>query len=187
MRPIMLALIAACGGGPTQLTTVSIGLTLDGEASAPTARLSVDKAIARRDELRADDPPVGIQAGERAWFFRAYDDDELVFLEGSYMPYNDSRPQKRVGRYHIDRRVVVPRTDRAVDALGVRLEIEQRGPGICGIRVGMHSADVHARLGDPTSVAYMQAAGCVAEQYGAITVQLCQDAVTHVSGERCTN
>jgi hypothetical protein len=101
------------------------------------------------------------------------------------MPYDDPRPTKRVGRYHIDRRVIVPRSDRAVDALGVRAEIEQRGPGICGIRVGMASSDVHARLGSPTSVMDMQAATCVVEQYGELTVQLCQDAVTHVDGKRC--
>ena len=81
--------------------------------------------------------------------------------------------------------MIVPRSDRAVDTLGVRSEIAQRGPGICGIRVGMASADVHARLGAPTSVAYMQAATCVAEQYGELTVQLCQDAVTHVDAKRC--
>jgi hypothetical protein len=184
MRRALLVVLAACGGA-SQPTTVPIGLTLDGEAQAPTVRLSVTEAIARRDELRADDPPLGIQAGERAWFFRAYDDDDLVFLEGSYMPYDDARPQKRVGRYHIDRRVVVARSEHAVDALGVRAEIEQRGPGICGIRVGMAAADVRTRLGAPTSVMYMQAAGCVAEQYGEVMVQLCQDAVTHVEAKHC--
>src|SRR5215203_7283481 len=149
MRPALVVVLAACGGASAQ-TTVPIGLTLDGEATAPSAQLSLDDALARRDELRADDPPPGIEAGERAWFFRAYDDDELVFLEGSYMPYDDPRPTKRVGRYHVDRRVIVPRSNRALDALGVRAEIEQRGPGICGIRVGMASTDVRARLGSPT-------------------------------------
>ena len=81
MRPALLVVLAACGGASAR-TTIPIGLTLDGEATASTARLSLDAALARRDELRADNPPPGIQAGERAWFFRAYDDDELVFLEG---------------------------------------------------------------------------------------------------------
>jgi hypothetical protein len=167
------------------MTTVSVGLTLEDEASAPAVRMSLDDAIARRTELRADDPPPGIQAGERAWFFRAYNDDELVFLEGSYHPYDDPHPVKRVGRYRIERRVIVPRSERALDSLGVRGEVEQREQGVCGIRVGMTSIDVHERLGAPSSVVYPQAAGCVQETYGALHVTLCMDAVTQVSGDGC--
>src|SRR5690242_17230030 len=94
--------LTACGGGASRLTTVPVGLTLDGEAAAPTAHLSLDEAIARRAELSADDPPPGIGAGERAWFFRAFSDDDLVFVEGRYAPYDDPRPTKRAARYHID-------------------------------------------------------------------------------------
>jgi hypothetical protein len=184
MRPALLVLLAACGGG-SHLTTVPVGLTLENESAAPSVQMTLDDAIARRDELRQDDPPPGIQRGERAWFFRAYDDDELVFLEGSYDPYDDPRPTKRVGRYRIDRRVIVPRSERALDALGVRADIEMRGPGVCGIRVGMTSNDVRARLGTPTSVTYPQAAGCVDEEFGPVHVASCQGEVTHVTADRC--
>ncbi|HTL34677.1 MAG TPA: hypothetical protein VL326_16225 [Kofleriaceae bacterium] len=162
-----------------------IGLTLEDEATAPSAHLSIEQAIARRDELRIDEPPPGIQAGERAWFFRAYDDDELVFLEGSYHPYNDPRPMKRAGRYHIDRRVIVPRSERALDALGVRAEVEMREQGVCGIRIGMSAIEVRERLGNPTQVMYPQAAGCVSEDYASVHVYLCQDAVRNATAERC--
>jgi len=186
MRPPLLVIAAfgACGSA-THLTTVPVGLTLENETAAPTVQLSLDAAIARRDELRADDPPPGIQRGERAWFFRAYDDDQLVFLEGSYHPYDDPRPTKRVGRYQIERRVIVPRSERALDALGVRAEVEMREDGVCGIRVGMTSIEVRERLGEPTAVTYPQAFGCVNEDYGGVHVDMCQDAVRHVSAERC--
>ena len=187
MRPALLVavvVVSGCGsaGKPT---TVAVGLTLEGETTAPTVHLSLDAAIARRDELRGDDPPPGIEAGERAWFFRAYDDDDLVFLEGRYHPYDDPRPTKRVGRYRIDRRVIVPRSERALDALGVRGEVEQREKGVCGVRTGMTAAEVQERYGTPTDVMYMQAAGCVVHHYDQLHVQLCHELVTDVSAERC--
>ena len=185
MRPALLVVLAACGAGSSHLTTVSVGLTLEDEAAAPSVHVSLEQAIARRAELREDDPPPGIQAGERAWFFRAYSDDELVFLEGRYHPYDDPRPTKRVGRYHIDRRVIVPRSDRALDALGVRAEVDMREQGVCGIRIGMSATDVRERLGAPTQVMYPQAAGCISEDYAAVHVYLCQDAVKNVTAERC--
>jgi hypothetical protein len=180
-----LVLLVACGGSGSHLTTVPIGLTLEDEARAPSVRLTLDEARARRDELRRDEPPPGIQAGEHAWFFRAYDDDQLVFLEGSYHPYDDPRPMKRMGRYRIDRRVIVPRSDRALDVLGIRAEVDMREQGVCGIRIGMTTMEVRERLGDPTQVTYPQAAGCINEDYGAVHVYACQDAVSHVTAERC--
>lgn len=185
MRAVLLVVLAACGADSSHRTTVSVGLTLEGETAAPTVRMSLDDALERRAELRADEPPPGLQRGERAWFFRAYDDDELVFLEGSYAPYDDPRPLKRVGRYRIDRRVIVPRSDRALDLFAIRAEVEQREQGICGIRVGMTKTDVRERLGDPTAVTHMQAAGCVAEDYAGVHVSLCFDAVTQVRADRC--
>jgi len=179
-----MAGLTACGHSSSR-TTVPVGLTLVGEASAPAVQLSLDQAIARRDELRIDEPPPGIQRGERAWFFRAYGDDDLVFLEASYLPYDDGLALKRAGRYQIERRVIVPRSERALDALGIRAEVEQREQGICGIRVGMTGSEVRERLGNPTSVMYPQAAGCVNELYGELAVDVCHDKVTHVRGNRC--
>jgi hypothetical protein len=164
---------------------VPVGLTLEHESAAPTVHLSLDEAIVRRAELLAHSPPPGLQADEPAWFFRAYNDDELVFLEGRFHPYSDQRPLKRAGRYRIDRRVIVPRSDRALDLLRVRDVVEQREQGVCGIRVGMTAEEVHARLGAPSDVAYPQAAGCVQEAYGPLHVTICMDAVSNVSGERC--
>jgi hypothetical protein len=155
-------------------TELSLGVVLEGEDRAPREKLTLAQARAARDVAR--------DALERGWFFRAFDRHALEFVEGSRLPPPGGPPKKRARHYRVVRHVVVARSDRALDDLGIRAIVEMHERGVCGIRVGMPAAEVRARLGPPLDTAYPAAAGCLLETYrGGVRITACRGEVRDVA------
>jgi len=166
-----------------QRTIVPVGLRLIGLDGAPHEEMGVDDAIARRDALLSSaQTQGGLAAGDRTWFFHAFDGETLEFVEASYDPEPPADPpMKRTARYQVERIVVVPRTDTALDELGVADTIAMYEEGVCGITVGMPAADVEAAIGTPDDVRIPTRAGCELHTYGDLQLTMCFDEVDYVS------
>jgi hypothetical protein len=184
VRPPALAPAAESGGARTAPTLVEPGISLLGERTAPTVRLSLDEAKARRDSLKT---PGGL-----GWTLRAFDDRELIFIEFKcrpLAPVDQAVLRSFCGEgADVHRRVRVERTPEALEALAVRDEILMH-EGVCGIRVGTAAAELRERFGAPTSIVYPQAAGCTVEDYGepsrGLSAEVCFDRVRAVRATHC--
>jgi hypothetical protein len=178
------AAAGACGSSGSStagLQVVPLGVELVGEDAATAERLDLSDARRRQGELREPEPAKGLRRGDQTWFLRAFDDDRLVFLQCRFEPPPPpSRPVKRRARWIVERRVTVPRSRRAVEQLRVADTIVQYEGGVCGVRRGMSKAALNERYGEPDSVMYPAAAGCLLEIYGELDVSVCHGAVTNV-------
>jgi hypothetical protein len=188
MRPLLaLPLLAAlgCAHGPdTTFHVVPKGLVhvvFTGVDAAPLEELSGREAIALHDKVTAEHARTAREEGHVAWFFHAFDADQLIFFVARWEPGDVIG-----GTYHVLTRYEVRRTRKSERALGVADEIAEYERGIGPVHAGMSLQEVEATRGRPELVYPLGPFGAFDYVYPDVCVRFLEGRAAHVwPPDRC--
>lgn len=181
----LLAVLGCAHAGPdTTFHVVPKGLVhvvFTGVDEAPLEELSSKQAIALHDKVRAEHQRTAAQEGHVAWFFHAFDADQLIFFVARWDPGDVIG-----GTYHVLTRYEVRRTRRVERALGVADEIAEYERGIGPVHAGMSLQEVEAQRGRPETVIQLGPYGAFDYVYPDVCVRFLEARAAHVwPPERC--
>jgi hypothetical protein len=182
----LLALALACASArhDGQLHVVPKGLVhvvFTRIAEAPREELSAREAIALREKIEAERARTYRDEGHVAWFFHAFDDDDLVFIVARWQP-----GEVIGGTYEAIARYEVRRTARIERALGVADEIAEYERGVGRVHAGMSHAEVEAARGKPDAVIQLGPFGAFDYIYPDLCVRFLEGRAAHLwAPDRC--
>lgn len=158
-----------------------VHVVFTGIAEAPLEELSGREAVALRDKVTAEHARTYLQEGHVAWFFHAFDEDQLIFFVARWDPADIIG-----GTYHVLARYDVRRTRRTERALGVADEIAEYERGIGRVRAGMSLQEIEAILGKPGQVIQLGPVGAFDYLYPDLCVRFLEGRAAHLwPPDRC--
>lgn len=185
--PGLAALTLACASARPDgglLHVVPKGLVhvvFTGIAEAPLQELSGREALALHEKVDAELKRTYRDEGHVAWFFHAFDEDDLFFIVARWHAGAVSG-----GTYEVFTRYEVRRTRRIERALGVADEIAAYERGIGQVRAGMSLAEVEAARGKPEEVVQLGPVGSFDYVYPDLCVRFLEGRAAHLwAPDRC--
>lgn len=184
LRRLSLALTLLLGcAHQHDLLVVPKGLvhvTFTGLDEAPLEHISGREAIALHAKVKSEAARTAREDGHVAWFFHAFDSEELIFFVARY----EQGPT--TGTYHVLTRYEVRRTARVERALGVADEIAEYERGVGPVHAGMSMQEVEAARGKPDKVVPLGPWGAYDYVYPDVCVRILEGRAAHVwPAERC--
>jgi hypothetical protein len=181
----LLAVLGCAHAGPdTTFHEVPKGLVhvvFTGVDEAPLEELSAREAIALHAKVKAERARTAQQEGHVAWFFHAFDADQLIFFVARWEP-----GEPLGGTYHVLTRYEVRRTRKVEKALDVADEIAEYERGIGPVHAGMSQQEVEAQRGRPETVIELGPVGAFDYVYPDVCVRFLEGRAAHVwAPERC--
>ncbi|WP_434421567.1 hypothetical protein [Nannocystis pusilla] len=183
---LALALLAgACATNPDggRLHEIPKGLVhvvFTGIDTAPREDLSWREALRLQERAREELQRTARDEGHVAWFFHAFDEDDLIFILARW------QPGQLGGTYEVTARYSVPRTRRGERMLGVADEIAEYERGVGKIHAGMSLAEVEAVRGKPDQLVELGPFGAFDIIYPDLCVRFLKGRAAHLwSPERC--
>jgi hypothetical protein len=166
------------GGNKIILPQGLVGVGFSGEDTAPTKKLTLEKAAALKAEVDEAFEKDHTGEGHVQWFFHAFDATSLYFFVGRF--HLKCTGMLGCMEYVVDTIYSVPRSDRAEAELGVEDTVGLWEEGILGIRGGMSAEEVKAVLGEPDSEEVLQYVGSFRYSYPQVSVTFLNDGVAFV-------
>ena len=152
-----------------------------GIAEAPLVELSGREAIALQKKIAEELRRTYGDEGHVAWFFHAFDEDDLIFIVARWRD-----GEVLGGTYEVFTRYQVRRTRRIEQALGVADEIAAYERGVGPVRAGMSQAEVEAAHGKPDAVIQLGPFGAFDYVYPDLCVRFLEGRAAHLwAPERC--
>lgn len=165
--------------GRRLLPDLGISERFTGADKVPARRVSLDEALALKEAIEMpflsagdedeedDDQDAAEPSPPRYWRLHAFDEQRLYFVTAELKircPHFGCRDLV------VDAKLAVERTPDTERQLGVAQEIAFWTTGSGGIRGGMTTRELHARLGPPASEYALQPAGWSVHQYATVHV-----------------
>lgn len=184
-RSLALALLLGCAHRPdTTFHVVPKGLVhvvFTGVDEAPLEELTGKQAVALHDKVRAEHARTATEDGHVAWFFHAFDRDQLIFFVARWDPADVVG-----GTYHVLTRYEVRRTRKLERALDVADEIAEYERGIGTVHAGMSLQEVENQRGRPETVVPLGPFGAFDYVYPDLCVRFLEGRAAHVwPPDRC--
>lgn len=182
---VVLASVACAGGRRDgRLHEIPKGLVhvvFTGFADAPLESLSAREAVALQMKVREEFTRTARDEGHVAWFFHAFDDDDLIFILARW-----NSGERIGGTYEVFARYDVPRSRRTERLLGVADEIAEYERGVGKVRAGMSLAEVEAVRGPPDELVQLGPVGAFDILYPDLCVRFLAGRAAHLwAPERC--
>lgn len=183
---LVLSLACACASArpDERLHEVPKGLVhviFTGIAEAPLEPLSGREAVALQTRVQAELERTVREEGHVAWFFHAFDHDDLFFILARW-----NSGERVGGTYEVFARYEVPRSRRTERMLGVAEEIAEYERGIGKVRAGMSLAEVEAVRGPPDDLVQLGPVGAFDLLYPDLCIRFLEGRAAHLwSPERC--
>lgn len=171
--------LAGCAGSRSgTLHEVPKGLVhvvFTGLDEAPSDQLSGREAVKLRDKIDEEHRRTYLDDGHAAWFFHAFDEDELYFIVARW-----EGGDVVGGTYHVLTRYEVRRTRRIEKALGVADEIAEYERGVGKVRAGMSLHEVQDLRGAPDHVIQLGPVGAFDYVYKDLCVRFLEGRAAHL-------
>ncbi|WAS93615.1 hypothetical protein [Nannocystis punicea] len=178
-------LAAACatnqdGGRLREIPKGLVHVVFTGIDQAPREDLSWREALRLQERAREELKRTAREEGHVAWFFHAFDEEDLVFILARW------HAGQLGGTYEALARYTVPRTRRGEQELGVADEIAEYERGVGKVHAGMSLAEVEAVRGKPDRRVELGPFGAFDILYPDLCVRFLEGRAAHLwSPERC--
>ncbi|MDC0722384.1 hypothetical protein [Nannocystis bainbridge] len=188
LKPCTLALALLAGACATQpdrgrwreIPKGLVHVVFTGIDAAPSESIGWREAVDLQNKAREELQRTVREEGHVAWFFHAFDDDDLVFILARWHAGGLG------GTYEVFTRYLVPRGRRGERMLGVADEIAEYERGVGKVRAGMSLADVETVRGKPDKLVELGPFGAFDVVYPDLCVRFLEGRAAHLwSPERC--
>lgn len=159
---------AAVPDGKQVVPQALIGVEFKGIDTAEVTSKTLAQAAALKDKVEAEHKEHHTEEGHRAWFFHAFTKHHLYFFVARY--HIECENMLGCLEYIVEEMVRVPRTEAALEKLGVKEEVDLYEVGVRGVKGGMTRNEVTAVLGEPESEVPLQLFGSFRLHYPGLDV-----------------
>lgn len=145
-----------------------IGVEFKGIDTAGVTSKTLAQAAALKDKVDEEHKEHYTEEGHRAWFFHAFNKHHLYFFVARY--HIECENMLGCLEYIVEEMVRVPRSEAALEKLGVKDEVDLYEVGVHGVKGGMTRDEVTAVLGEPESEMPLQLFGSFRMHYPGLDV-----------------